>query len=100
MMLPILISVSVAQGSNFFSACAAPARAVTSAPASINLLTWLKSWSCITILPGASRWLRLFLMGKLLEPSDRCEHEYASIAIALPARDVRHFPRGGSARGA
>src|ERR1700751_444849 len=77
MILPILISVSVAPGSYFFSACALPARAIASSPASMSLLTWLKSKSCITVPPGVSRWLRQFLMEQLLEPSDQCEDEYA-----------------------
>src|SRR5579864_2913003 len=51
MMLPILISVSVAPGSYFFCACALPAIAIASSEASATDLAKLKTWLCIIVLP-------------------------------------------------
>src|ERR1700726_2726718 len=51
MMLPILRSLSVAPGSYFFSACAVPAMAVASSPASTVVMAWLKTRWRIIVLP-------------------------------------------------
>src|ERR1700726_3874828 len=51
MMLPILISVSVAPGSYFFCASAVVATATATSPASSIDLAWLKTRWCIIVLP-------------------------------------------------
>src|SRR4051794_19772745 len=51
MMLPILISVSVAPGSYFFWALALLATATASSPANAADVTWLKTRMCIEVLP-------------------------------------------------
>src|ERR1700721_4576922 len=51
MMLPILISVSVAPGSYFFCAWAVLATATATSPASSIDLAWLKTRWCIIVLP-------------------------------------------------
>src|SRR4029077_904081 len=51
MMLPILISVSVAPGSYFFCAWAVVAATAATRPASAIVLAWLKTRWCIIVLP-------------------------------------------------
>src|SRR6476660_5584976 len=66
MMLPILISESVAPGSYFFCAFAAPVSATASSPAIAADWTWLKSWWCIIVLPDVkAAALAVLIFGQL-----------------------------------
>ena|SRR6478752_2466455 len=95
MMLPILISVSVAPGSYFFWALAELARAVANSPASAAEvakdlaidLTRLKAWQCIIVLPDVLAAARaVFVVGQLGEPSDsmqeRSMHDWDYVTSA------------------
>jgi hypothetical protein len=78
MMLPILISVSVAPGSYFFCAWAALATATARSPASHKDLAWLKTRLCIFVLPDVlADGSGSLLNGQLVEPSDRMRRQYA-----------------------
>jgi hypothetical protein len=87
MMLPILISVSVAPGSYFFWAVAELATATANSPASaadvakdlaVDLatgLTRLKAWQCIIVLPEVLAAAHaVFITGQLGEPSDSMQY--------------------------
>src|SRR5580704_14479647 len=84
MILPILISVSVAPGSYFFCAWAAVATAIVRSPARLMDLAWLKTWLCIIVLPdvlaegsGGLMW------GSLASRRMQCDgsmHEWGDVA--------------------
>src|SRR5690349_9783348 len=102
MMLPTLISVSVAPGSYFFCACAVPASAVASSAASAIFvrLFLASSWtrSRIIVLPDVlGRWLvQSSLVGLLGEPSDRMHTQYARLGTGGQQPLCCYFPSGGS----
>src|SRR5258708_30483088 len=90
MMLPTLISVSVAPGSYFFCACAVPAPAVTSSAAKAIFFRFFFRFflassmtrSCIIVLPdvlGRCDGSCSLLFGQLVEPSDRMHVQYARL---------------------
>src|SRR2546421_10274161 len=68
MMLPILISASVAPGSYFFCALAVPASAIASSPANAMEAVWFKTRWCIIVLPDVSCRGSDRLMEQLGEP--------------------------------
>jgi hypothetical protein len=106
MMLPILISVSVAPGSYFFWAVAELATATANSPASaadvakdlaVDLatgLTRLKAWQCIIVLPEVLAAAHaVFIVGQLGEPSDsmqeRSMHDWDYVTSAAFGRNFR-----------
>src|SRR4051794_23184820 len=90
MMLPILISVSVAPGSYFFCALAALATATAKNPANARYVAWLKTRWCIIVLPDvlADGSCSLNFWGSLGEPSDQCRKTVCTIGITLPAKPL------------
>src|SRR5436190_21299044 len=99
MMLPILISVSVAPGSYFFWALAVVATATASSPASATDVAWFKVRLCIIVLPDVlAEAHAVFVVRPLGEPSDRMQHtQYArSAACCQPTVAVSKFPRSGT----
>src|SRR5215470_11853867 len=101
MMLPILISVSVAPGLYFFCACAVPANAVTSNAASMigfaGVLTPFKRRSRIVVLPDVLAAAQLLGVGQHAS-SHRIEcgismHECAHV---ISNGVCCHFPLRGS----
>src|SRR6267142_4328735 len=92
MMLPILISVSVAPGSYFFCALAALATDATRSPASAMVLAWLKTRWCIIVLPDVLAEAQAVLS---LGCSDRAiglnAGAVCTIGMTLPAKAARLF---------
>src|ERR1700730_12074807 len=93
MMLPTLISVSVAPGSYFFWACAVVAAAIATSPASAIVLAWLKTRWCITVLPDvlADGSCSLDYGAALVDPSDRMHLQYARFASRCQQRLCCYF---------
>src|ERR1700704_3356146 len=95
MILPILISVSVAPGSYFFCAWAAPATATARSPASAADLAWLKIRYCIIVLPDVLAEAQAVSLGQLVEPSDRMQVQYARLGWRCQRRLRCYFPCSG-----
>src|ERR1700676_2939929 len=101
MILPILISVSVAPGSYFFSALAAAlASAAARSPAKAADLTWLKTRWCIIVLPDvlAEGSCSLDCGAAWSEPSDRMRDQYARLGRGCQCRLGCYFPQHGRKR--
>src|SRR5437773_1344601 len=102
MMLPILISVSVAPGSYFFCALAVLATATASSPANATDVAWLKIRSCIIVLPDVLAGAHaVFIVKPLGEPSDRMQQsQYARSGSCCQPDGCRfhrrQFPRSGT----
>src|SRR6516164_263984 len=95
MMLPILISVSVAPGSYLFCACALLASVAASSAASAIIL--LKLGPCIVVLPDVFPTVAAVLIsGQLCQLSDQCAAEYARTGGCDQQRCRCHFPSRGS----
>src|ERR1700689_2209242 len=99
MMLPILISVSVAPGSYFFCALALLASATARSPARLMDLAWLKTECCIIVLPDVLAAAQSFLWaarcGQPGEPSDRMRPQYARLGRRCQRRPGCYFPWHG-----
>src|SRR5436190_23091894 len=85
MMLPILISVSVAPGSYFFWALALLATATTSSPASATDVAWFKTRWCIIVLPDVlaeahAVFIVRSLVSRRIECSKRSMHDWVEVA--------------------
>src|ERR1700726_4387068 len=84
MMLPILISVSVAPGSYFFCAWAVLATATATSPASSIDLAWLKTRWCIIVLPDVlAEAQAVFVGAALVSRRIECEgsmHDWGGVA--------------------
>src|SRR6516162_6103654 len=97
MMLPILISVSVAPGSYLFCACAPLASVAASSAASAAVVTLLKLGLCIVVLPDVFPTVAaVSISGQLCQPSDQCAAEYARTGGCDQQRCRCHFPSRGS----
>src|ERR1700676_3553922 len=72
MMLPILISVSVAPGSYFFCALAVLAAATARSPASAIVLAWLKTRCGIIVLPDVLAEAQAVFVGSLVSRRIEC----------------------------
>src|SRR5271154_1990855 len=94
MMLPILISVSVAPGSYFFCALAVPASVMARSPARLMDLAWLQTECCIIVLPDVLAAAQSFC-GQLGEPSDRMRSQYARLERRCQRRPGCYFPWRG-----
>src|SRR5882757_5564781 len=105
MMLPILISVSVAPGSYFFWALAVLAIATASSPANATDMAWFKIRWCIFVLPDVlAEAHAVFIVRPLGEPSDRMQHtQYARSGSCCQPDGCRfycrQFPRSGTMHG-
>src|SRR5665647_2485851 len=87
MMLPILISVSVAPGSYFFCALAALVTATARSPAIAIDLAWLKTRVCIIVLPDVlADGSGSLLTGSLDRAVGLNARSVCTIAVPLPAK--------------
>src|SRR6266550_2443369 len=84
MILPTLISVSVAPGSYFFCAPAVLATDTARSPASAADLTWLKTRWCIIVLPDVlAEAQAVLLWGSLMSRRMECRrsmHDWGDVA--------------------
>src|SRR6202790_5469984 len=102
MMLPILISVSVAPGSYFFCAAAVLATATATSPASSIDLAWLKTRWCIIVLPDVPAEAQAVFVGAALV-SRRVEcgvsmHDWGGVASDRAASMFRRAEQAAGSR--
>src|SRR5207237_8943965 len=96
MMLPTLISVSVAPGSYFFCALAALATASAKSATAMDLACLKTRW-CIFVLPDVLARLRHSLLaGRLLSPSIEHGDQYARSEFRCQRTLEHYVPHSGS----
>src|SRR3954462_13441680 len=91
MILPILISASVAPGSYFFCALAGLATAHARSPASAKDLAWLKTRWCIIVLPDVLAEAQASLCGAAWRALGLNAGAVCTIEMALPPTACCYF---------